>query len=466
MTEGDLLPLSPQLVGDCTLRLHLDPRLRSRLWRLAPLRALAAKPKGGRPHAEVWLADRALPFPLTLVRFTPGAAPDGGVPLGGMIGKRRAIAFGETGDLEAALIEGEFVLGPERGRVVALEVRASFSLLPRLLDLGLSLPLVPPPGMGWGEKVREAAAAACEDAKREVEGLGTFAAQAFACRAGALAAALSGLLALHDMADPEPVHEARVAIRRFRALLSAFSPLFREDPALASGHQALKAISRTLARLFARARDFDVFAHGLLAEARRLFPEEDGLADLAALVGAIRAEAYEEIKARAGEEVARLLFALEATGKALGARAEALGEDPLAFAAARLAKRAAPVFGTPPPAALSAEARHRLRLAVKRLRYTAEMFAPLFPDGKTRRLLRRLGRLQDWLGHANDARTAIRLLEICEEEAARRGLTVEAKAKGIILGLAAALEPGAIAEAERLFAKLLRRTPFWELKKE
>lgn len=478
MTEGDPPPSASSVPpGNLTFRLYLEPQFRRRLWRLPPLRALGLRPAGGRPHAEVWLADPDFPFPLSLLRLTPGVAVAAeGEPLGGLIGRRRRLAAAEATETAFALVEGEFVLGPERGALLALDLEGPLSsLLPGALDLALALPPVLPPGLAWGEKVHRAAAEVCAGEGGKAGGdeedgpppLGLFAARALACRAGALAAALSDLLALSGMEDPEPVHEARVALRRMRAVLSAFAPLFRGEPALERLHAALKAVLRRNGRLFARARDFDVFYHGLLAAARRLFPEEEGRADLAALVAAIREEAYAELRrARAGEDVARLLSLLALAGGALRARAALSAADPRPFAASRLAKRAESVFGTPPPAGLSPEERHQLRLAVKRLRYAAEMFAPLFPGGRTRRLLRRLSRLQDWLGHANDARTTLRLLEISEEEAARRGLVLDPKAKGIVLGLAAALEPRAVAKAERLFAKLIRRPPFWEIKKE
>jgi CHAD domain-containing protein len=56
--------------------------------------------------------------------------------------------------------------------------------------------------------------------------------------------------------------------------------------------------------------------------------------------------------------------------------------------------------------ALSAEALHELRLDGKRLRYAAEIFAPIFGQKAGRRFLRRVAALQDGLGIANDAAVA------------------------------------------------------------
>ena len=45
---------------------------------------------------------------------------------------------------------------------------------------------------------------------------------------------------------------------------------------------------------------------------------------------------------------------------------------------------------------------HRLRIALKKLRYTAEFFAPLYPKKKVRRYLSKLRGLQEHLGALND----------------------------------------------------------------
>jgi len=52
----------------------------------------------------------------------------------------------------------------------------------------------------------------------------------------------------------------------------------------------------------------------------------------------------------------------------------------------------------------SARQRHRLRIALKKLRYASEMLAPLYDSGRAERFIRRLKRLQDELGEANDVR--------------------------------------------------------------
>ena len=54
----------------------------------------------------------------------------------------------------------------------------------------------------------------------------------------------------------------------------------------------------------------------------------------------------------------------------------------------------------------SEEERHRLRIALKRLRYTAELLSNLYEPAKTVGFIRHLKQLQDDLGDLNDVRVA------------------------------------------------------------
>ena len=52
----------------------------------------------------------------------------------------------------------------------------------------------------------------------------------------------------------------------------------------------------------------------------------------------------------------------------------------------------------------SARKRHQLRIALKKLRYAAELLGSLYDPSKTRHFVQRLKRLQDDLGDINDVR--------------------------------------------------------------
>jgi triphosphatase len=61
-------------------------------------------------------------------------------------------------------------------------------------------------------------------------------------------------------------------------------------------------------------------------------------------------------------------------------------------------------------AKLDSAQRHKLRIALKRLRYTLEFFAPLLPDRRLNSYLGALAWLQDELGQVNDHVTAETLI--------------------------------------------------------
>ena len=92
--------------------------------------------------------------------------------------------------------------------------------------------------------------------------------------------------------------------------------------------------------------------------------------------------------------------------------AAALLDAPLAaFAASLLDKRWRKLHeGGDGIAEHTLEALHELRLEAKRLRYAAELFAPLWGGKAGRRFLKRLSALQEALGTVNDAAVARGLL--------------------------------------------------------
>ncbi len=79
---------------------------------------------------------------------------------------------------------------------------------------------------------------------------------------------------------------------------------------------------------------------------------------------------------------------------------------------------------------LSDAERHKVRIALKNLRYAAEFFGDLFCDGEVRPYIHAVAQLQDLLGAHNDAVSIERLLHDIERTAGAHG----AKASGIVLG--------------------------------
>jgi triphosphatase len=222
-------------------------------------------------------------------------------------------------------------------------------------------------------------------------------------------ACLDHLLRNEDAAlagDAEGIHQMRVAVRRLRAILSAFAPLLpRDQRRWASGEL------RWFADTLGEARNLDVFATGLLPPARAALPIASEFERLS-----LTAEKH---RRAARVEVAKAIQSTRYTGALLGllrwldgrewhnGASEALQQAIGAVAPLLLdrcrdkVKRRSKDF-----AEQSAKKRHRLRIALKQMRYAAELLSGLYDAVETRHFIQRLKRLQDDLGDANDVRVA------------------------------------------------------------
>lgn len=299
-------------------------------------------------------------------------------------------------------------------------------------------------------------------------------------------------------AGPEGVHQMRVALRRMRSVLRLFRPVATagEAPVL----RAFEARLRDLAGTLGPARDWDVFLGGLGAELAAALPQEPRLAELLRAAEARRAEAYATLR-RAVDGPEFRVLACDAMALAMRFLAAGSGAAPLRqggeaasgapppdeaaspppeplghFAAAALDRRWRRLCarGEAMSVSLDDEALHALRLEGKRMRYAAELFAPLWPGKPSRRFVRRLAALQEALGLANDAATARRLVAGLEppmppsrpgadrDRRADRGERRRAWAIGLAEGFALARARRVRRRALRAWEALLRRAPFWQ----
>jgi CHAD domain-containing protein len=194
--------------------------------------------------------------------------------------------------------------------------------------------------------------------------------------------------------DPENLHQLRVATRRIRAFLRVarrhVEPGWSEET-----RRRLGELGRSLGPV----RDLDVLLESLRGDVAGLEEDErragEGLlAQLEAdrdrlqreLVQALDAPAYAEILHR----LQRPIYpAAERPRRSLAQLAER--------EVGRLAKRVDRLGASP-----ADEALHRLRIRVKRVRYTLELAVP-DADKRTQRMIRAAKRLQDVLGEHQDA---------------------------------------------------------------
>ena len=205
---------------------------------------------------------------------------------------------------------------------------------------------------------------------------------------------------IHDTDNPEFVHQARVAIRRLRSAIRVWKPLLPADFVADFDPRW-----RTLAAALGETRNRDVFIGEILPALAEAFPAHPEIKRLAR--HALRRSVISRNSARRAFKAAdysRLLLEFTAATLALPESTE----PPLkTFARSCLGKRARRVSQLAKKAhQADAAARHRLRVALKRLRYALEFFAPLFPGRGMQRYHLAATRLQDLLGQMNDLAVA------------------------------------------------------------
>ena len=357
-------------------------------------------------------------------------------------------------ELELELLEGpadalfEVALAMNRDHALVLEPRSKaargFALL-----AGES----PAPARGRGP----AAAAAASTTQ-------AFEAIAWSC----LSQLLANAHGVGGGGDPEYVHQARVALRRLRAALASFRRAIPREVAA-----PVAAGARLIAGALGEERDLDVFELETLAPLGAL----GHAAWLEALAPAL-AEARARARRRSGEAVAAPAFTryvLE-TSRWLEAAPWQPAPDAADEAAARLrARQALPVrrhaarvlerrhralvAGADAPSRREVEARHALRIALKKLRYAADAFAPLFDSRAGGDYRQALGELQDALGTLNDIATARALAS--RLASASESSPAVAAALALLEGWQAGREVGALGEADRAWARLARADRFW-----
>jgi triphosphatase len=235
--------------------------------------------------------------------------------------------------------------------------------------------------------------------------------------------------------DPEYLHQMRVALRRLRSAFSEFAAVLPKATT-----DSLVAEFKWLAGVLGPARDWDVFVFETLPPMREAFAEHAALKRFSRECARLRRGANR----RARRAVASARYQRLVLGFAAWIAAETWltegDETPIAtarsptreFAGAVLERRFARVRKRGRKLRnLSAAELHRMRIAVKKLRYAMDFLATVFPPKRARDMLSRLARLQNILGAMNDAAAVERLVH--EAFGAQAG-RVMSEARGIVLG--------------------------------
>lgn len=270
--------------------------------------------------------------------------------------------------------------------------------------------------------------------------------------------------------DPEGLHQARVGMRRLRSALSLFRPVIADDRV-----GELKEKLRALSRKLGDARNLDVYlAHTARPEAEAA--DSSGAAGFLADLEIRRRTAYDAIEQALGSaETRRLMLDLLAwieggpwlTGEDPLQRA--LREEPVGrFAARTLEERRRKVKKKGRNLeTLDPEARHRVRIAAKKLRYAADFFAGLAVRRKERdrheAFIDAMEDLQQHLGDLNDITTGDALAQgiAMEAHGAAASPAAEAFAAGHLSGGQDARVQGLLQAASDAQRRVVGAERFW-----
>src|SRR6202000_1570731 len=104
---------------------------------------------------------------------------------------------------------------------------------------------------------------------------------------------------------------------------------------------------------------------------------------------------------------------------------------------------------------------HRLRIALKKLRYTAEFFAPLYPRREVGRYLKEVRGLQNHLGNLNDVANVRSVVGgLLREKGKKDDDSALRYGAGAMVGWYGAQVPHAIKQALKRYRKFKRVKPF------
>ena len=226
--------------------------------------------------------------------------------------------------------------------------------------------------------------------------------------------------------DPEAIHQLRVGVRRLRALFTVFRSIVGEHP-----YANLRPELAWLQGALGPAREWDVFSLETLAPLCRRMPNDLELFALAEAAAQCRKTANQAAKdAVVSPRYTDLILNLEILlnkGKWSSRRApNSAPSGPIVrFSATALQKRATKLhkltrrWKSLPEADL-----HSVRILAKKLRYTTELFQPLYRSKDVHIHIKAIKRIQDSLGSLNDAVTNGSLLASLEGVASDHAIAV------------------------------------------
>ena len=354
----------------------------------------------------------------------------------------RLIELAPGTTVEASIDRGEIRAGGQSEPVREIELELKSGDAARLYEHGLRLLAVAPVRVENRSKAERGYALARPQQSKPVKS--TRVAIVATMRVGeafrAIASGALGQLQANEPGmraghDPEYLHQMRVALRRLRSGFRVFAPALPE-----AASAPIVEDLRWLARALGPARDWNVFTSETMPSVVAAFAGHAGVAQFAEgcarkereavrrarrAVGSVR---YQRMLLRLGVWLTREAWRDAAEPSMLQRLDGTVTEFAVAVldeCHAAVTKRARHLERQ------SAAQLHRLRIAIKKLRYSMDFFGALFPPGEVSSTLSCLESLQDVLGAMNDGATAGQLArEVLGEGQGQ----VTSEAYGIVIG--------------------------------
>jgi triphosphatase len=373
-----------------------------------------------------------------------------------------------SGTVEVAFDHGVLTAGERTQAVdeVELELKggstaAIYEIAQRLAEHGSLRPSIRPKSARGFDLASGLAPAADKPRKLRLDPAVTLDESFAAVLRGCFRHLLQAIPSAEDGRNPEGVHQLRVSLRRLRAVMQLMQPLGDW-----SKLESLRFDARWLAQSLSAARDWDVFQTDTLPIVAQGCPSVGGFDTLGEIAQRHRTTAYRRIRTALADRRCTMFLLylgewIETRGWRSDVSPETLGQlalPAIEFAGTVLEARHAKVLRRGRHfKSLTAEQRHELRLALKKLRYSADFLLPLYGERKSaRKYARRLAGLQEQLGCYNDMATTSALLA---------GLTMEstdgAIAAAAISGWQAHAMHGAEAPLRKAWRAFTEAVPPW-----
>jgi len=287
---------------------------------------------------------------------------------------------------------------------------------------------------------------------REVELVsGMPAEQALQCIVRECIGQLQGNVAeIRRIHNPEYLHQAHIATRRLHMILGLFT-----DQMPDATNNVMEEL-RWLMGCLGKARDWDVLISQTLPQIAKEMPDNQMLkrlrekaaksrhAQYQKVVGAVLSQRYTRLVLKLGLITVYQTDQDEKKTSIL----DSLARQILSRQYKRLCRKGRKY------AAMSFDECHSLRITAKKLRYSIEFFACLYPRKRARHFLSVLAALQDVLGGLNDAVVTQRLLS---ELHVTRGYGA-----GIVYGWTACSARCGLLKMHVVWGEFMRRKLFWQ----